>query len=652
MERRHFISAGTRAAAAFGALRYLGACAPAATGGAGNSGSSPAFRALRDRYFVRTLTYNPVTATYLGGDAYDPALADVNARLRDYRASALASELSFYRETADALRTLSPAPAGSTEAVDRAVLAAQLAFLVRLIGERRYHERSIDTYVAEPFRGVDWQMQQMTAFADGALGTEAEWELLVRRVSAVPAYLETARANLLAGKAAGNLPDRRMVERDGVAGSESNARYFRETLSATAAGFLGARPFAARLRDEIARAGGRAGDAFGGFAEFLKRTYDTGDQVDRFPAGEEEYNWRLRTCLHEPRSAAELWTYGAEQVATYEGRLFQVAAEISQAAGLDLAFGSDAEKRAGVRAVIEHLSREAPRDDDELLRWYVETGARAVEYGRRREMFDVPAEYRLDVVSTPPVLRSSIDAAYYPAPPFKKSGVGRFYLSPTGNDPAALQQNNRPSVATTAIHEGFPGHDWHFKFMTAHADAISNIRWLTPGAVEDSSAMWQDSMATEGWALYAEELMAEPAEGRRYGFYTPAEYLYMLQAQLMRSVRVRVDVGIHTGRMSFDEAVDYFAEHVEFVPGAATRAATEPAARAAYNTADRAIYRYSKWPTQAITYNLGKNAIVRLRDDYKARRGNAFSAREFHERLMMQGTIAAGYVRDALLTAG
>src|SRR6185312_863305 len=217
-------------------------------------------------------------------------------------------------------------------------------------------------------------------------------------------------------------------------------------------------------------------------------------------------------------------------------------------------------------------------------------------------LFDVPQDHRLDVTPTPPVLRSTIDAAYYPAPPFKKTGVGRFYLSPTGNDPGALKLNNRASVADTAVHEGFPGHDWHYKFMAQHAREISNIRWLTPGAVEDSSSMWEDSMAAEGWALYSEELMAEPATGRPHGFYTAGEHLYELQGQLLRAVRVRVDVGIHMGRMSFDEAVDYFTAHVSFYPRACAHADRNPAARAICEGARRALYRYSKWPTQAITY--------------------------------------------------
>src|ERR1051325_4310459 len=252
-------------------------------------------------------------------------------------------------------------------------------------------------------------------------------------------------------------------------------------------------------------------------------------------------------------------------------------------------------------------------------------------------MFDVPQDYQLEVIPTPPVLRSTIDAAYYPAPPFKKAGVGRFYLTPTGNSAAALREQPRASVADTAVHEGFPGHDWHFKYMTEHAAEISNVRWLTPGAVEDSSSMWCDSMSTEGWGLYAEELMAEPAPDKPYGFYSAGEYLYELQGQLLRAVRVRVDVGIHTGRMSYEEAVNYFTEHVNFFPGACAKASSDPTAKAVCDGAERAIYRYSKWPTQAITYNLGKNAIADLREAYRSRKGSSYSAKEFHERFMQVG---------------
>ena len=296
--------------------------------------------------------------------------------------------------------------------------------------------------------------------------------------------------------------------------------------------------------------------------------------------------------------------------------------------------------------MVNHLASDAPRNDDELFAWYRDAASRAVVFGRERAMFDIPQQYKLDILPTPPVLRGGgSGAAYYPAPPFKRAGVGRFYLTPTDNDPARLKLNHRASIADTAIHEGFPGHDWHFKYMTQHAAEISNIRWLTPGAVEDSSSMWSDSLATEGWGLYAEELMAEPVAGRPYGFYSAPEYLYQLQGQMLRAVRVRVDVGIHTGRMTFNQARDYFVEHAEFYPGAC--AMTNADARAACDRAEGAIFRYSTWPTQAIAYNLGKEAIISLREEFKKNAGTAYSARAFHQSFMRMGPVPVAFFRDA-----
>jgi uncharacterized protein (DUF885 family) len=645
VDRRTFIGHGAQAALAFGILPHARVLDRLAR----HAGPPSAFAQLRDRYFVRVLSLNPVTATYLGGDAYDAALRDVNGRLRDYRPAALRAERAFYWEIRTALGRIDRAPLSPDESIDQAVMGAQLDFIIHQLEDLRHHERSVDTYVAEPFRGIDWQIQQMTDVGGGRLGTEAEWALVVRRLAAVPAYLDAARANLRAGLATGNRPDWRMVDADGVGGSGSNAGYFRETLPDLAARYLGGRAFAAATLRRLRGAAGRAADAYDAFAGWLKETY-AGDRTDRFASGEREYEWRVRNNLRDTRSAAELFAYGQQQTELYQHRIYEVAEQVAREAGLTLPFGTRDEKNASVRAVMDHLGSDSPRDDDELLQWYVDAGRRAVDYGRQQQLFDIPQEYRLDVHPTPPVLRSTIDAAYYAAPPFKQSGVGRFYLTPTGNDAAALRLNNRASVADTAIHEGFPGHDWHYKFMTQNARGISNIRWLTPGAVEDSASMWQDSTAAEGWGLYAEELMSEAGEGRPYGFYSPGEYLYELQGQLLRAVRIVVDVGIHTGRMRFDEAVDYFTANVSFYPGACARAETDATARAVCESARRAMYRYSKWPTQAITYNLGKTAILELRDAFRQRRGAAYRAKDFHERLMRMGTIPVGYIREHFLS--
>lgn len=595
------------------------------------------------------LAANPVTSTYLGGDGYSPELKDSNAHLRDYTPAGLTAERALYRRTKEELTRVDHATLAPAERIDLAVLTAQLDFLLHQLDDLRYHERSVDSYVAEPFRGVDWQLQGMTELDAGLRGNEGEWNAAVERVRGIPAYLDAARANLLAGITSGNMPDRRMIARDGIDGSAANAEYFRKTLLDSARAFLGARPFAPDVLNRLTGAATAASDAWDAFAQFLKTSYDPADQRDRYVLGKTEYEWRLRGCLHEQRSVEELYEYGAAQVALYSARLFTVAEEVAREAKLPARFDSEAEKLAGVRVVMQQLSNDSPKNDDELFAWYREAGVRAVAYGREQNLFDIPATYRLDVTPTPPVLRSTIDAAYYPAPPFKRSGVGRFYLTPTDNDPAALKLNNHASVADTAVHEGFPGHDWHYKFMTEHAAEISNIRWLTPGGVEDSASMWEDSMAAEGWGLYSEELMAEPVTGKPHGFYSAAEHMYELQGQLLRAVRVRVDVGLHTGRMTYDEAVNYFTEHALFFPNACAHAATDSTAKAVCDQASRAIYRYSKWPTQAITYNLGKNAIVELRDAARRKAGTAWSARAFHERLMKMGTIPAGYFRESFL---
>jgi uncharacterized protein (DUF885 family) len=650
VNRRKFVQQAGVTAAAFGILRNIEACAPPSPAPPPQPVLLPGtFGELRDRYFVFHLDKNPVTATYLGGDGYSAALATVNSRLRDYREASIQTELREYRSLRSSITAIPETALTVTETADRQLMMAQLDFLIRQMGQQHYYQRALDTYVAEPFRGVDWQIQQMAAIPGGMLGEEADWQQVVARTLSIPAYLEVAKINLLAGKKAGIIPDKRMVQRDGINGSKANADYFRTTLPQTAQKFIGSRPFASAMMTQINAAGNSAAYAWDQFAAWLGQNFDVNEAVDRYASGEAEYEWRVHNVLRDPRSAAELYEYGAQQVALYTGKIFDVAKEFSDNAKLNLPFGTDAEKYASVKRVMDFLSKDSPKDDEQLFKWYRDAGARAVAYGREHNLFDVPADYRLEVVPTPPVLQSTIDAAYYPAPPFKKTGVGRFYLTPTGNNAEALKLNNFASVADTAIHEGFPGHDWHFRYMTQHREKISNIRWLTPGAVEDSSSMWSDSQPTEGWGLYSEELMSEPVANRKYGFYSAGEYLYELQGQLLRAVRIRVDVGLHTGRMSFDDAIDYFTEHVLFTPGARSRAATDPAAKAAYDSALRAIYRYSKWPTQAITYNLGKNAIIELREACKQRAGSAFDPRKFHERFMSQGQIAVAFIRDAFL---
>ncbi|HVX89653.1 MAG TPA: DUF885 family protein, partial [Gemmatimonadales bacterium] len=417
MQRRDFLQTTGQAAVAAGLLGTLNAaCAPAPGSADG------VLDTLRTQYFLDTLRRYPVVCTYLGGDGYDASLADVGGTLRDWSATAVEAEVASLRKLIAALEAIRPAALSSPAAIDREVIIAQAGYLLRQLDTRKYQQRSIDTYVAEPFRGVDWQIQGLSDAGNGQLGTEAEWALVAKRVEAIPAYVATAKANLEAGKAAGNLPDRRMVARDGLKGCDANAEYFATTLVKTAAPFLGSRPFAKAMRDRLQAAGTAAAAAWRDLGAWMGTAYDATETTDRFAAGEAEYAWRVTNCLRDPRTPEQLFAYGVEQVAAYEERIFAVAKQVAEAAKLPLAWDSDAAKRSSVRAVMDHLSKDSPRNDTELFQWYRSAGERAVAYGRQQGLFDIPADYRLDVVETPPVLRSTIDAAYYPAPPFKTSG--------------------------------------------------------------------------------------------------------------------------------------------------------------------------------------------------------------------------------------
>jgi uncharacterized protein (DUF885 family) len=328
--------------------------------------------------------------------------------------------------------------------------------------------------------------------------------------------------------------------------------------------------------------------------------------------------------------------------------LMLTAARVADKVGMDLIWG-EGEREVAVRLVLDKLSQDHPKSEAERLSEYRALCQRLVDFGRKTGMFDVPAAYRLDVTVAPAVLEASLDsAAYYPAPIFRQAGVGRFYVPPTHDDPVQLRKSNRPSMAYLAAHEGFPGHDWHYKVMTEHREKIGPARWLTPGEVEGSASMWQDSAATEGWGLYAEQLMAEPAKDAPDGFYTPEERLYQLRGQLLRDMRVRLDTGLHTGRLSYDEAVDYVSTTYDFLPGSCQAAKLSPAKKASCESAEKVIFRYSKWPTQAVSYRLGKEQILALRAKADALQPPV-DRKRFHLLYMQQGTIPPSFFEDVLL---
>jgi uncharacterized protein (DUF885 family) len=628
-----------------------------------NSGDNQ-LKKLHDAYVVEFLRRNPTVNTYLGGAGLDRSLKDVDGTLRDHSAAALEAEDRWLADTQKSFESVDPNTLSANRRIDREVALAQIRFLLHQHQVRRYQERSLDTYTDEPFRAIDWQLQGMTQTGEKTYGTDEEWSLVAKRISAIPRFLAVAQEQLLAGIKSNNTPDFRVLKRNGIDTSAADAKYFEETLPKLAEERVtGAQR--EQLLTQIRDASKLAAGAYRALGAFVAKTFFNQGEIDhlrqdfvnldikpefagdRFAMGEAEYDWALKNNFRIDKTAAQLYEEAWPIVEATQKEMIDLAREIGKTHSWTL----PAEGPAAVRAVFDELSKDYPKTDAEMISWYRDAAFRLVDSARKTGIFDVPADYKLDVVETPPPLRASIDgASYYPAPPFKTTGVGRFYVTPTDNDIAALKSNNRSALADLSAHEGFPGHDWYYKVMTQYKD-IGAVRWLTPGAVEDSSSMWEDSMSAEGWGLYAEALMAEPQPGAPQGAYTPEERLYQLQGKLYRDLRVRVDTGIHTARMSYNDAVDLFSQVVDFLPGSCheTTATSKDDKRASCTSAENAIFRYSKWPTQAITYRLGKDQIYALREEASKLLGDRFSAKTFHLLFIKQGSVPAGYFRDELL---
>ena len=619
--------------------------------------NNPAFVKLHDAYVVEFLRRNPSVNTYLGGAGLDPSLRAVDGKLRDHSQSTLDEEDRWLADTEAALTATDPETLSPQHRIDRKVAIAQIRYQLHLHQVRKYQQRSVDTYTDEPFRAVDFQLQGMTQTGAATYGTADEWSLVADRLAAIPHYLGNAEAQLRAGIAAGNTPDYRMLYRNGIKAAESDAAYFETTLPKLADERISG-PQRDAVLDRVRAHCAEATRSYHHFRDFVGTTFfdDPSSEAgikpqfggDRFAFGETEYDWALKNNLRVDKTAAQLYDESWPIVEQTQRDMIALAREIGTKHNWTL----PPDGNEAVRYVFDQLGQDYPTTDAEMIDWYREAAFRLVDYSRKTGLFDVPADYKLDVIETPPPLRDSIDgAAYYPAPPFKETGVGRFYVTPTGNDVAALKENNRAALADLSAHEGFPGHDWYYKVATSDRKNIAAVRWLTPGAVEDSSSMWEDSMSSEGWGLYSEALMAEAQSSATNGFYTPEERLYQLQGKLYRDLRVRVDIGIHTGRLSYNDAVDLFSNVVNFVSGSCrdAHALQNDAKRTSCSSAEAALFRYSKWPTQAITYRLGKDEIYALRTEAARRLGSKFDLKRFHLLFIRQGSVPPGYFREELL---
>ncbi len=208
----------------------------------------------------------------------------------------------------------------------------------------------------------------------------------------------------------------------------------------------------------------------------------------------------------------------------------------------------------------------------------------------------------LEVRTVAPAAQATAPGAYYLAPAMDGSRPGLYFIN-LGNP----KVNTRWSLPTLTYHEGSPGHHFQIAIGQALADLPMMRRGLNPGAF------------TEGWALYAEQLVAE------MGLYRddPWGDIGRLRAELFRSVRLVVDTGLHRKRWTPEQAIAYMHAQTGMEP-AEVRIE---------------VYRYLVQPGQACSYKVGHLKMVELRERARAQLGDRFDIRAFHDLVLGNGAI-------------
>ncbi len=357
----------------------------------------------------------------------------------------------------------------------------------------------------------------------------------------------------------------------------------RSELDRSAAAAIGA---VAELRDWLA-------------AEYLPGTDGTPDGV-----GEQRYRRAVRYWNGADIDTAEVYEWGWS-----EFRRLRAEMEVEARRVLP---GADP------RSAMDHLDGHGD----------VVAGAEAARERLQRLMDDTVADLgRTHFDLAEPIRRveaclapaGSGAAPYYTLPSLDFSRPGRTWLTRTPDDRYPMWD-----LVSTWYHEGVPGHHLQLAQWVLRAEELSSYQAVA-GAV---------SANLEGWALYAERLMDE------LGHHTdPGTRLGYLNGQMLRAVRVVIDVGMHLSLPIPDDSPvgaglrwtpelgrEFFVRHVGGPD----------------DLADSELLRYLGGPGQAIGYKLGERAWLDGRA--AARRaheadGRAFDLKTWHMTALSQGSL-------------
>jgi len=350
-------------------------------------------------------------------------------------------------------------------------------------------------------------------------------------------------------------------------------------------------------RDDLVKARDAALVAIHGFADRLEKRLSS--MVDFAPMGTANYNYYLKNVLLLPLNDEQVAMLGRAELARYRA-LESLLPDPS------LADPNPAR------------SKNIPPDQASFLAAYESREQEMITFIKEHRLVTIP-DYlgRFEIRQLPEAFKPTSPGGFMNPPGVYDKDPAGFFFIPTYNPQSknfyirAAIEDPRPILG----HEGIPGH-----FMQL---SIANH---LPNEIRRQHG---DGVFVEGWALYGEEMLM------RTGLYpdNSAAQGQILRLSRYRSARIGVDVNLHTGKWTFEQAVQYFME-----AGGLDREAAEGEAAGAASS-----------PTQKISYIVGKWQIMNLLGRYRDKAGANFRLGQFHDDLIKNGSLPLSIVEWILL---
>ncbi|WP_116215501.1 DUF885 domain-containing protein [Streptomyces olivoreticuli] len=547
-----------------------------------NNTVNPLPRQVADAYVDAFIELDPLAGTYLG-------VAESSRRLPDFSPAGGRALADLARTTLGRLAEAERRPGADSDIERRCARLLR----ERLTAELAVHEAGEQLRAVSNIHSPVHSVRQ--AFTMMPTESAEDWSAVAERLRAVPAALESYREALAEGLAQ-KLPA-------GPSQVTTVIGQLGEWIGTDGGWFA---EFVAQGPEELrAELEGSAATATGGLValrDWLRDVYAPAVEGAPEVVGRERYARWSRLWNGTDLDLDEAYAYGWSE-------FHRILAEMR----------TEAEKiLPGAKSpweALAHLDVHGPHIEgvEEVRVWLQRLMDETIEAldGTHFELAE-----RVKRVESRIAPEGSAAAPYYSSPSEDFSRPGRTWL-PTMGETRFPEYD----LVSTWYHEGVPGHHLQLAQWAHVAERLSRYQ-TTIGNV---------SANCEGWALYAERLMDE------LGFLTdPGRRLGYLDAQMMRSTRVIIDIGMHLELR--------IPEHSPFHPGERW---TPELAREFFGLhsgrpagfVDSELVRYLGLPGQAIGYKLGERAWLAGRDAARKAHGDAFDAKAWHMAALSQGSL-------------